>query len=358
MGISVFIGGISMDPKVYIQFPVHSFFGLEFYVFLAFGGYFFLVCSFLLFPGILISDSKSYFGLNGLSRVLILLSIESIVYALLLDVIPSLTALFPWHGSFDYLIWGIFLFILGFPPLVFKERFNANNNAQSLVFVICLFVGFIFLGFSWLEYSYLLFPSLSRRLWGVHFILGSLFLISGGLPLSVSYMAKKSTFLTKLDPLFLLIALLGGIIYLMPTIIHNGFLPLEILRSFHYFELLTFGLLIMSLGLVPFSISETRTKTIYKYKNHLLAILIIGVIQIGIAGLLVMLTGPIQSSAAFNPSIFYMTWDVWWFNGVAATSLSLIFLIPLLFFQTQNFGVEPFGEAEGERQSPSSETNA
>lgn len=343
-----------MDPNVYINFPIHSFFGLKFYVFLAFSGYFLFVCSFLLLPAILKSGSKPFWGLESISRLLIFFSVEAIVYALLLDVIPSLTALFPWHQSFDYLIWGIFLLLLGLPPLAFRERLNPRDTTYSLNFIACFFIGLIILGLSWVEYSYLLYPMFSHQLWGVHFILGIICLLSGGLPLSVSYMAKKSRAIERLDPLFLLIALIGGMIYLTPTITHNGLLPIEILHSYHYFELLTFGMLLMSLGLIPIGISESRYKVTYRYRNYLLVILAMGVTQVGISGFLVMLTGPIQTSAIFNPAIFYMTWDVWWFNGVAATILSLIFLIPLLIFQTQKSGVESFGETAEELQSPNS----
>jgi hypothetical protein len=337
-GFGVFIGGISMDPKVYIEFPIHSFFGLEFYVFLAFGGYLIIFCSFLLLPlssGInrdFLSTHSYWMGyLTEISYLLIIFGIEFIGYALLLDVIPSLTELFPWHRSFDYIIWGTFFFLVGLPPLAFRHANVELKKSRSLVFTSCVILGIVLLGFSWIEYSYIFWPTITRRLWGLHFILGNLFLLGGGLPLSISYMGRKPTIFGRANSIFLVIGLLGGIIYSIPTIIHNGFLPIEILRSYHYFELLAFGLLLMVMGLIPIAISEVPRKTIYRYKNLLLAILAVGIAQIGIAGLLVMLTGPIQTPTSFEPTLLFMTWDVWWFNGVTASLLSLIFIIPNIF---------------------------
>lgn len=351
IGGSVFVGGISMDPKVYLDFPLHSFFGLEFFVFLAFSGYLILICLFLILPLISKPNSKHPWGLDTISHLLTILGVESIGYALLLDAMPTLSVLFPWHRSYDYLIWGVFCLILGLPPLVFRRKIFQPNKTLLLTLVTCVILGFVFLGISWLEYSYIFVQwGFLRHLWWIHFVLGSLFLFGGGLPLTVSFMAKESTSLDGFHPVFVTVGLLGGLVYMTPTVIHSGLLPIDILTTYHYFEFLLVGLLLMVLALTPVGISRTRYETMYRYKNLFLVLFLGGVGQVMIAGFLISLTGPLTPPVWLDPVIFAMTWDVWWFNGVTATILSLIFITPILFFQTQALDTETFQESAKELQ--------
>lgn len=321
-GLGVFLGWLAMDPRDFNVLE-HSFFNLTYPTFLAFSTYFVLAGIFMIFPTLDTGERKRIQEGRGLFLFILLIGVELLAYSLLQNAFTTLPMLVEWHSKGDYAVWGIFLVVVSYPILVFTaDTLRANKTYYQLS--VC--IGFVVVGSSVLIYG--------SSQWWLFFSIGCIFLLMGGLPLILLYISDSQDFLERYGFVFLASAVLGILIYLTPTLVHNNILPRVILGTFSYFDLLLVGALLLVLGCTPLAVSRSRV-VFSRLKGFWVALLVIGVGQMIIAVLIASSPGVIDIQFLFpDDALFYMTWDVWWINGAISTLMGLIFITPDLYNQT------------------------
>jgi len=329
----LFLGVIETADAVLYGLPEKSLFGFEYQVLLAFGFYLTFLGVFLILP---ILDTKNRITLKKF-EIFFLVSfihgIELLIYSVLISyVLPPLD---PSHSWFDYYILGVFLILFSFSPIVFRIQDFKKLPAQKILCALLCLIGIFLYIFSLFVYN--------TSMWRVLFLYGNIILYVGGLPLLVSYGANLRSSLDRLQIIWVLIAIIGVVIYLTPTLILNGLGPMSLFRYIRYFDFLTFGTIIILCGIVPLGLTNKYRNLINEFRFIWITLLFLGIIQVFISGMLVISTSYlveipldiiISGRTHVGPMILGMTWDVFYINGAVMTMISLVFICPILFFET------------------------
>ncbi|MFX0173928.1 MAG: hypothetical protein ACFE9L_18745 [Candidatus Hodarchaeota archaeon] len=331
------------DPVLY-GMPEKSLFGIEYQILLAFGFYFTFVGLFLILP---VQNHKNRTTLKRFETFFLLLclhGIELLVYSILtLNIFPPIN---PSHSWFDYYILGVFLILIGFSPIVFRIQDFLELKKQKILYILLCFVGISLFILCLLSYTTIL--------WEALFLYGCISLYVGALPLLVSYATTFRSFLDHFQILWILITIIGMMIYLLPTLILNGLGPMSIFNLIKYFDFLTFGTLIILIGTIPLGLTRNKNSLIHKYRIIWIILLFLGMIQVFISGILILHTSylveiPIDIIISrvthIGPMILGMTWDVYYMNGAVITIISFAFICPLLLFETLESEKELTNEA-------------
>lgn len=329
----LFLGVIETTDAVLYGLPEKSIFGFEYQVLLAFGFYLTFLGVFLLLPTL---DTKNRISLKNFETFFLLLfihGIELLIYSVLISyVLPPLDSS---HSWFDYYIIGVFLILFGFSPIVFRIQDFRNLQGQKIFFIILCLIGIILYILSLFSYD--------TSIWRVLFLYGIIMLYVGILPLLVSYLANFRSTLDRLLLLWILFAIIGVLIYLTPTFILNGLGPMSIFRYIRYFDFLTFGTIIILVGIIPLGLTNKYRNRNYELRYIWITLLFLGIIQVVISSLLIISTSYlveipidiiISGETHVGPMIFGMTYDVFYINGAVMTLISLVFICPILFFET------------------------
>ena len=329
----LFIGYLETPDPILYDLPEKSLFGVEYQVLLAFGFYFTFFGLFLILP---VQNHKNRITLKRFEIFFLLLflhGIELLIYSILTQsILPPLHLS---HSWFDYYILGVFLILIGFSPIVFRIKDFSELREQITMYILLCFVGFSLLILSLLSYT--------MALWEVLFLYGCISLYVGILPLLVSYATTFRSFLDHFQLIWILITIIGVMIYLLPTLILNGLGPMSIFYHIKYFDFLIFGTLIILIGTIPLGLKRDRNSLIHRFRITWIILLFLGMIQVFISGILILYTSylveiPIDAIISnvthIGPMILGMTWDVYYMNGAVMTAISFAFICPLLLFET------------------------
>lgn len=329
----LFIGLIETTDPVLYGLPEKSLFGIEYQVLLAFGFYLTFFGLFLILPVQNRKNRNTLKRFNTFFLLLFLNGVELLVYSVLTsNFLPPLESS---HSWLDYYILGVFLILFSFTLIVFKIQDFSELKEQKIVYFLLCFTGiFLFI---------LSLFSNNISNWGVLSLYGCIIFYVGILPLLVTYAVNLRSFLDRFLVIWIIITIIGVMIYLTPTLILNGLGSMSIFKYIKYFDFLTFGIIFIIVGTIPLGLIQKGRSLIYKYRFLWILLLLLGVVQILISSILVLHTSYlveipidfiISNVTPVGPMIIGMTWNIYYINGTVLTVISFAFICPILLFET------------------------
>jgi hypothetical protein len=331
------------------------FYGYNFTILLAFGFYLSLIG---FFPVLTSLDGGSKNTVRKFYPHLIILTVIGVILVIYSALIPhTLAPLDPNHTWFDYYIFGALLFIFGLSPILLAVRDRERIWKFKILLLLVFLVG-ILLEIASLLIYFEVFEviDIEKSMWLPFFLYGSIILFLGMIPLFVGASSSFRNIIHKLRLIWILIAVIGIVVYIIPTIALNFTLPVDVFEYMGYFEYLIFGGLITAFALLLISASDRAFDFIHKLRYFLLLILLLGTIQLILSFILVLPTSefveisllesiPLMTISTFPstsgwPMFAGMTWDVLFVNGIMMTLISIIFICSILFFESEEISVD------------------
>ncbi|MFX0172686.1 MAG: hypothetical protein ACFE9L_12280 [Candidatus Hodarchaeota archaeon] len=331
------------------------FYGFNFGILLAFGFYLSLVG---LFPVLTSLDVSSKNTVRKFYVHLFILSVIGVILVIFSALVPhTLAPLNPSHTWFDYYIFGAILIIFGLSPILLAVRDRERIWKFRIILFLIFFIGILLEIVSLLTYFEILQDFIDQSMWINFFIFGGIITFIGMIPLLVTASPRFRGIIHRLRFIWILIALIGIIIFFAPTLALNGILLTEdIFEVMGYFEFLLFGGLAIAIGLLMISASDQAYDFIYKIRFIFLFVLLIGTIQLIISFILVLPTSefidipelealPFMEISQYQSTLGYlmflgMTWDVLFFNGIVMSFIATIFICSIVFFESEEVTVD------------------
>ena len=352
-----------LSVKYGLDIPDNSLYGITYQTLFMFGFYFILISLLLILP---LMDQKSRNLVNKANFLWILITIvgfEIILYSLLIDN-HILSAFNPNHTWFDYLVLGGILSFIGFNVLVFSIKDFQVLEKYFPILSSLIILGMVIELLSFLAYSKLLI-GLKKSVWIDLFLVGIVPLYFGGLPFCLSKIITPFTKIKYIRVLVSFSVTIGFLVYLAPTFALNKLiLPMSIFKYNNYFDYLVYGAILTFAGVAGMTIIYQKT---LRHKNNVWTIILsLGIIQILISMILVTsdtyyidlwVTPFLEIFPNLNGhSLFGMTWDVFFFNGLFTTIISLIIISLILFIETLEFDNQRDEEEEDKKQEKQQKT--
>ncbi len=347
LGIIYFSGAGGIEGEL--------FYGFNYGILLAFGFYLALIG---FFPVLTSIDASGKNTVKKFNPHLLLLTGIGVIFLIYSTLVPhTLAPLAPSHTWFDYYILGAVLIIFGFSTILLATRDRERLWNFKIILFLIFFVGILLEIASLLTYFELLeFIDIEKSMWLTFYLFGGVILFVGMIPLLIGASSSFRGIVHRLRFIWILIALIGIITYIIPTLALNEILPLTVFEFMNYFDFLLFGSLAIVVGLLLISASNQAYDFIYKLRFVLLLLLFVGTIQLIISFVLVLPTSefidipqleslPLMTISD-NPSTYGMlmlvgmTWDVYYVNGIIMTFISIIFICSIVFFESEEISVD------------------
>ena len=347
LGILYFSGAGGIESEL--------FYGFNYGVLLAFGFYLSLVG---FFPVLTSLDASGKNAVKKFNVHLLLITGIGVIFLIYSALVPhTLTPLTPSHTWFDYYILGALLIIFGFSAILLATRDRERIwNFKIILFPIFV-VGILLEIVSLLTYFELLeFIDIEKSMWLTYYLFGGIILFVGMFPLLIGASSRFRAIIHRLRFIWILIALIGVITYITPTLALNEILPETVFEYMNYSDFLFFGGLAIVIGLLLISASDQAYDFIYKLRFVMLLLLLAGTIQLIISFVLVLPTSEyidipqLESIPLMTISdspgtygflmLVGMTWDVYYINGIIMTFISIIFLCSIVFFESEEISVD------------------
>ncbi|MFX0185994.1 MAG: hypothetical protein ACFE95_23160, partial [Candidatus Hodarchaeota archaeon] len=331
------------------------FYGFNFGILLAFGFYLSLVG---FFPVLTSLDIGSKNTVRKFYPHLIIISVIGIILVIYSGLVPhTLEPLDPSHRWFDYYIFGALLIVFGFSSILLAVRNRERIWKFKIVLFLVFFIGILIEIASLLIYFEALeFLEIEKSMWLTFYLFGGIILFFGMIPLLVGASSGFRRVIHQLRFLWILLALIGIVVYFVPTLALNNILPLTVFDYMGYFDYLIFGGLIIAIGLLVLSASDQAYDFIYKLRFVMLFVLLIGTIQLIISFVFVLPTSefidipqleslPMVTLSEFPSTYGYlmllgMTWDVFFINGIIMSFIAIIFICSIVFFESEEITVD------------------
>ncbi len=340
LGILLFIIGILFFSGLasyvyYLRVPVtwdRLFLGFNYRIVLAFS-FFLMVIGF--FPVFAVFDPPTKKGVKKIYFHLILLvslGILILIYSFLVYT-GSMAPLDPLHSWFDYLIISTFLIIFGFSPIVFSIQDKERVWDFKIIFMVLTLIGIflilassfialeiIDLGFDWLLFG----------------IIGGVILFIGILPLFVTSSYNYQNLLSKLKILWIIVALVGFILFFLSLMLYLGIIPSDSL-GIDWQIVFLFGCFVFILGLALLGGNENSYGILKKIQIFWIFIFIIGIIVV-ITSLVLVLPNSPELAEGLSFLNLGLPWDSLYIYGMAITMVGLVFVCSVAYFETQESG--------------------
>ncbi len=291
-------------------------------------------------------DQNSRYLIVKMKPVLFFFTIfgtEIILYSILINM-HILPCLKPDHSWFDYFVLGIILLFVGFTILIFSIEDVQVLGKYAPLFLIFIIFGCFLELVSFFAYSKILnMFGIKKSVWKDLFFAGIMPIYIGGLPFSLYKIQHTTNRKYSISISAISLIVVGSLVYLSPTLALNRIiLPMTIFNYNDYFDYLLFGSTLTLIGIIGITLvfyEFMRAKNVY-----LVVIFILGAIQIVLSMILLIsdtyfidlgLRPILENLSNLNGySIFGMTWDVFFFNGLFTTLISLIIISLIIYLET------------------------
>ncbi|UCG90088.1 MAG: hypothetical protein JSU57_06410 [Candidatus Heimdallarchaeota archaeon] len=331
------------------------FYGFNYGILLAFGFYLSLIG---FFPVLTSLDASAKNTVKKFNPHLLLITGIGVIFLIYSALVPHILApLTPSHTWFDYYILGAVLIIFGFSTILLAVRDRERLWNFKIILFLIFVVGILVEITSLLTYFGLLeFIDIGKSMWLTFYLFGGVILFIGMIPLLISASSRFRGIIHRLRFILILIALIGIIAYIIPTLALNEILPLTVFDFMNYYDFLLFGSLAIVIGLLLLSASDRAYDFIYKLRFVWLLLLFAGTIQLIISFVLVLPTSefigipqlesiPFMTISDFPATygmlmLVGMTWDVYYVNGIIMTFISIIFICSIVFFESEEVSVD------------------
>ncbi|MFX0014598.1 MAG: hypothetical protein ACFFB2_05570 [Promethearchaeota archaeon] len=331
------------------------FYGFNYGILLAFGFYLSLIG---FFPVLTSLDASGKKAVKKFYPHLLLLTGIGFIFLIYSTLVPHiLTPITPSHTWFDYYILGAVLIIFSFSTILLATHDRTRLWRFRIIFFLIFFAGILFEIASLLTYFDLLaFIDIEKSMWLTFYLFGGVILFIGMIPLLISASSNFRAIIHRLRFIFILIALIGIIAYIIPTLALNEILPITVFEFMNYYDFLLFGSLAILIGLLLISASDQAYEFIYKLRFLMILLLFVGTIQLLISFVLVLPTSeyidipqletlPLMTISDFPNTygmlmLIGMTWDVYYVNGIIMTFISIIFICSIVFFESEEISVD------------------
>jgi hypothetical protein len=308
------------------------FYGLNFGVLLAFGFYLSLIGFFPVLTSLNVSSKNT---VRKFYPHLIIISVVGVILVIYSGLVPhTLEPLDPSHTWFDYYIFGALLIVFGFSTILLAVRDRERIWKFKIILFLVFFVGIFIEIASLLTYFEVLeFLNIEKSMWLTFYLFGGIILFFGMIPLLVSASSSFRRVIHHLRFLWILIALIGIIVYFI-----------------------IFGGLTIAIGLLLLSASDQAYDFIYKLRFVMLLILLLGTIQLIISFVFVLPTSkfidipqlesiPFVTLSEYASTEGYlmlqgMTWDVFFINGIIMSFIAIIFICSIVFFESEEITID------------------
>ncbi|MFX1286124.1 MAG: hypothetical protein ACFFB5_20940 [Promethearchaeota archaeon] len=347
LGILYFSGAGGIEGEL--------FYGFNYGVLLAFGFYLSLIG---LFPVLTSLDASGKNTIKKFYPHLLLITGIGVIFLIYSSLVPhTLAPLTPSHTWFDYYILGAVLIIFGFSSILLAIRERERLWNFKIILFIIFIIGILIEIASLLTYFDLLESfDIEKSMWLTFYLFGGVILFIGMIPLLIGASSRFRSIIHRLRFIWILIALIGIVTYVIPTLAINEILPLTVFEFMNYFDFLLFGSLAILISLLLISASDEAYDFIYRLRFVFLFLLLVGTIQLIISFVLVLPTSeyidipqleliPLMTVSDY-PNTFGMlmlvgmTWDVYYVNGIIMTFISIIFICSIVFFESEEISVD------------------
>ncbi len=347
LGIIYFSGAGGIESEL--------FYGFNYGILLAFGFYLSLVG---FFPVLTSLDASGKNAVQKFKPHLFLITGIGVIFLIYSALVPhTLSPLTPSHTWFDYYLLGALLIIFGFSAILLTIRDRERIWKFKIILLLIFAIGILIEIVSLLTYFELLaFIDIKKSMWLTFYLFGGIILFIGMVSLMISASSSFRVIIHRLRFIWILIALIGIIAYITPTLALNGILPETVFELMNYSDFLFFGGLAIIIGLLLISASEQAYDFIYKLRFLMLFLLLVGTIQLLISFILVLPTSeyidipqleslPLMTISDYPGTTGFlmligMTWDVFYINGIIMTFISIIFICSIVFFESEEISVD------------------
>jgi hypothetical protein len=340
-----------------------DFYGFDYSILLAFGFYLSLIG---LFPVLSSLDAGGKDTVRKLNIHLFLLTGIGIILLIYSVLVPdTLAPLAPSHKWSDYFVLGAVLVVFGLSPILLGIHNRERLWSLKIIYFLIFLIGILFEIASILTYfEFLESFDIGKSMWITFYLYGGIIVFIGLLPLLVGASPNFRAILHKLRIIWILIALIGIILYIAPTLALNEILPMTVFDIMGYLDFLAFGGMIIVISLLLISASDQAYDFIYKLRYIMLLLLLAGIIQLIISFILVLpnseyidipeLESIVTISTFPGKNGWYMllgmTWDIFFVNGTIMTFIGIVFICSIVFFESEkisgDIGVLVTGEVD------------
>ncbi len=311
-------------------------FGFNYGILTAFGFY---LLSIGVFPVLMVLDAntkksvkKIYVHLLFLVGIgLIALLYSTLVYG---DYLAPIDPVQTW---LDYFVIAALLIVFCLSSVLMSVQDYERLWNFKLIYVAFIVVGLLLQILSMVVYGQ--FINLLDIGWEMFFLIGLIMLFLGIVPLLLSASPEIRGLLHRLRVIWILGALIGIVLLVVSSLIYGEIIPQSTFLEIEWFVFLAFGSLLIIMMVLPLASTEQFQGIIFKLRFVWLVSLFLGIILVIISAILVLPTSSDFRDLTTFDSILGVTWDIFFLYGTIITSVSLILVCSVLYFETQELGV-------------------
>ena len=310
--------------------------GFDYGILTAFG---FFLLSIGVFPVLMVLDANAKKSIKKIYVHLLFLVGLGIIFLLYSSLVYGtfLEPLDPLQTWLDYFVIAALLIIFGLSPILASVRDYERLWNFKILFALFIIVGLLLQPLSIVVYSQTI--DLLDIGWDMFFLIGLLMLYLGIAPLLLSASQGFRELLYRLRILWILGALVGIILFAVSTLVYGEIIPKSTLLDTDWFVFLAFGSLVIIVTVLPLVSTKELHDILFRLRFVWLVSFVLGILLILISAVLVLPTSPDFSDITTIDNIIGVTWDVFFIYGAIITSISLIFICSVLYFESEELGV-------------------